>query len=133
MIKQFFSRQFIVFLVTGGFAAMVNFGSRILYNMWVDFSIAIIFAYLTGMVTAFILARLFVFTESKLQVHHSFMYFTLVNLAAIVQTWLISMWLAYSVLPAMGVVNFVPEIAHFVGIAVPVFTSYLGHKYWSFR
>jgi putative flippase GtrA len=25
------------------------------------------------------------------------------------------------------------EIAHAVGIVVPVFTSFIGHKYWSFR
>jgi hypothetical protein len=33
----------------------------------------------------------------------------------------------------MGVTAYVPEIAHGVGVAVPVFTSYLGHKHFSFR
>jgi len=31
------------------------------------------------------------------------------------------------------VARFIPEIAHAVGVAVPVFTSYLGHKHWSFK
>ncbi|MGZ8096491.1 MAG: hypothetical protein ACXWUD_09650 [Methylosarcina sp.] len=28
---------------------------------------------------------------------------------------------------------FTKEIAHAIGVAVPVFTSYIGHKRWSFR
>lgn len=133
MIRQFASRQFLVFLLTGGLAAVVNFVSRIAYNVWVDFSTAIILAYLTGMVTAFVLARTFVFTESKTTLRRSILFFSLVNLAAVAQTWLISMGLALFALPALGVSRFVPEIAHAVGVMVPAFTSYLGHKYWSFR
>ena len=64
MIGAFRSRQFLVFLLTGGIAAAVNFGSRILYNQWMGFSAAIVLAYITGMVTAFVLARLFVFRAS---------------------------------------------------------------------
>lgn len=133
MIRQFASRQFLFFLLTGGLAAFVNFGSRIAYDVWVDFSTAIILAYLTGMVTAFILARTFVFTESRTTLRRSVLLFSLVNLAAVAQTWLISMGLAMFALPALGVTRFVPEIAHAVGVMVPAFTSYLGHKYWSFR
>lgn len=133
MIRQFASRQFLVFLLTGGLAAVVNFVSRIAYDVWVDFSTAIILAYLTGMVTAFVLARTFVFTESKTTLRRSVLLFSLVNLAAVAQTWLISMGLALYALPALGVSRFVPEIAHAVGVMVPAFTSYLGHKYWSFR
>lgn len=133
MIRQFASRQFLFFLLTGGLAAVVNFGSRIAYDVWVDFSTAIILAYLTGMVTAFILVRTFVFTESRTTLRRSVLLFSLVNLAAVAQTWLISMGLAIFALPALGVTRFVPEIAHAVGVMVPAFTSYLGHKYWSFR
>ena len=133
MIRHFLSRQFLVFLLTGGTAAAVNFGSRILYSRWLDFSAAVIVAYITGMVTAFVLAKLFVFKDSKQAVHRSIVFFILVNLVAVLQTWAISMGLAYYLLPAMGVSAFVPEIAHAVGVAVPVFTSYIGHKRWSFR
>jgi len=33
----------------------------------------------------------------------------------------------------LGLKVYVPEVAHAIGIAVPVFTSYIGHKRWSFR
>ncbi len=127
------SRQFLVFLLTGGTAAAVNFGSRIIYSNWMDFSTAVILAYLTGMFTAFVLARIFVFKDSQQSLHHSMMFFVLVNAVAVLQTWAISMGLLYYVLPMLGVTLFAPEIAHAVGVAVPVFTSYIGHKRWSFR
>lgn len=133
MIQQFMSRQFLVFLITGGFAAGVNFGSRILYSLWLDFSQAVILAYLTGMVTAFVLAKAFVFKDSQQAVHHSAMIFVLVNIVAILQTWGISLTLAHYVLPALGVKHSTLEIAHAVGVVVPVVTSYIGHKRWSFR
>ncbi len=133
MIQQFMSRQFLVFLLTGGTAAVINFGSRIVYSIWLDFSFAVIFAYVTGMITAFVLAKLFVFEEGQQSVHRSVAFFILVNLVAILQTWAISMGMAYYLLPSLGVTLFVREIAHAVGVAVPVFTSYVGHKRWSFR
>lgn len=132
-MKQFYSKQFVIFILTGGVAAAVNFGSRILYNQWVSFSIAIILAYLTGMITAFILARAFVFKESSQSVHKSILYFSLVNGIAILQTWGVSLLLANYLLPAAGVSLYSHEISHACGVAVPVFTSYIGHKRLSFR
>lgn len=133
MIRHFASRQFIVFLVTGGTAAAVNFGSRIVFNQWMPFSAAVILAYVMGMVTAFVLAKMFVFRESSQSTGRSVLFFILVNVVAVAQTWVISMGLAYYVLPAMGVTQYVKEIAHAVGVVVPVFSSYIGHKRWSFK
>ncbi|SFU80523.1 MULTISPECIES: GtrA family protein [Pseudomonas] len=133
MLSEFRSKQFLMFLLVGGFAAGVNFGSRILYSYWISFSASVVAAYITGMITAFLLSRLFVFTQSTQAVRHSIMYFILVNVVAIIQTLAISLFLAYSVLPALGVTHFVKEISHAVGVIVPVFTSYLGHKHWSFK
>ena len=133
MIRDFASRQFLVFLLTGGFAAAVNFGSRILYNRAMPFSSAVICAYITGMITAFVLAKLFVFRDSEQATHRAAGWFVLVNVVAVAQTWAISMLLVKWVLPALGVTMFAREIAHGVGVVVPVFTSYLGHKHFSFR
>jgi len=132
MLALFRSRQFVAFLVTGGLAALANFGARIVLNQWMPFSWAVVLAYGVGMVTAFVLARAFVFTDSRQQTHKSVLFFVLVNLVAVAQTWTVSMLLAQWLLPALGVDRFVREIAHGVGVVVPVFTSYLGHKRWSF-
>jgi putative flippase GtrA len=131
--KTFLSREFLVFLLTGGFAAAVNWGSRIVYNIWMPYSSAIIVAYITGMITAFILAKLFVFKSSTQSTGKSVFFFTLVNLVAVLQTWAVSVGLAYYLLPRMGMTWHDRDIAHLVGVAVPVFTSYVGHKRWSFK
>jgi putative flippase GtrA len=127
------SRQFLTFLLTGAIAAAVNFGSRIVLSHWLNYSAAILLAYVAGMITAFLLARAFVFPGGQQDIHRSILFFIAVNLIAVAQTWAVSMAMARAVLPALGVATFVPEIAHACGVVVPVFTSYLGHKYWSFR
>ena len=133
MIQDFYSRQFISFLITGGIAATVNFLSRIFFNQYFSFSTSVLLAYLMGMVTAFILAKLFVFKVSTQSIRRSALLFFFVNILAVAQTWLISMSLNFYILPALGFEKYVAEIASAVGIAFPVFTSYLGHKRWSFK
>lgn len=132
-MRVFLSRQFSIFLVTGGTAAAVNFFSRIIFSQWVSFSVAIILAYLCGMITAFVLAKCFVFKGSQQSLTHSIFYFCLVNVMAIMQTWIISMTFAFYILPLLNIKHYSHEIAHAIGIIVPVFTSYLGHKHLSFR
>lgn len=133
MIQSFLSKEFLGFLITGGIAATVNFVSRIYFNQFYSFSASVVFAYLLGMLTAFILARVFVFNKSSQPIWRSVVIFSLVNVLALTQTWFISMGLNYYVLPSLGIERFVPEISSAIGIIFPVFTSYLGHKYWSFK
>lgn len=125
--------EFMQFLVVGGFAALVNFISRIIINEWVGYRLAVILAYLVGMLTAFILSKIYVFEKSGRHHWHELRDFTLVNLLAAVQVWLISVGLAEYLFPAVGYTVYAPEVAHLIGLAIPAVTSYLGHKYYSFR
>ncbi len=133
MLAEFKSKQFISLLFAGGFAALVNFGSRFFYNEFFSFGNAVILAYITGMITAFVLTKLFVFEKSAHSAKKEFFYFTLVNVVAIIQTYIISVGFAEYLFPMMGF-EFYPEaVAHAIGVIVPVFTSFFGHKYFSFR
>ena len=133
MIQSFLSRKFAAFLLVRGTAATVNFGSRILYDRWVNFDVAVLLAFVGGLVTAFTLNKLFIFKNSDHSVKRSAIYFLIVNLAALLQTWGVTMALAFYVLPAMGIESFVEDIAHGVGIGVPVFTSFIAHNHWTFK
>ena len=133
MLTEFKSKQFIFFLCAGGFAALVNFCSRFIYNEFVSFGIAVIFAYITGMITAFILTKFFVFGKSIHSTRKEFIYFVLVNLVAILQTYVISVGLVKYIFPIIDF-KFSPEaVAHAFGVIFPVFTSFIGHKYFSFK
>jgi putative flippase GtrA len=59
--------------------------------------------------------------------------FAAVNLAALLQTLVVTLLLARWLLPAAGLRSHVEEIAHIVGVGVPIVTSFFGHKYLSFR
>lgn len=132
-MKLFASQQFLRFLVTGGCAAAVNFLSRIAFSQFVSFSAAVTMAYGMGMVTAFVLARTFVFKDSVHSTAHSAFYFFMVNMVALAQTWLVSTGLAFHVFPALGMHWHPTELAHLAGILTPAFTSYWGHKKLTFQ
>ncbi len=129
----FASKEFLNFLLVGGFAAIVNVVSRVFYSYYIDFSEAIVLAYLTGMITAYLLSKFFVFDTSKNTALQEVAYFTLVNVAAVIQTWVVSMVLYHYVLRWMEISFYNKEIAHLFGVAVPAFTSYVGHKHLTFR
>ena len=133
VINEFKSRQFVAFVVAGGFAAAVNFFSRFFYSEYMSFGNAVIVAYITGMITAFVLSKFFVFEKSIHPVHKELFYFVLVNIVAVVQTYIISVGLAEYIFPRLGFVYYPQAVAHAVGVAFPAFTSYIGHKYFSFK
>nr|WP_276559039.1 GtrA family protein [Fluoribacter dumoffii] len=120
-------------MIAGFISFTVNFCSRILYNESFSFSTSIFLAYITGMITAFILGKLFVFKQSGQTLVQSLIFFILVNCIGMLQTWLVSLLLVFYVLPALDIHQFSREIGHVMGLIFPVFTSYLGHKFWTFR
>jgi putative flippase GtrA len=126
-------REFLLFLITGGVAALVNVVSRVGFSQVLRFELAVLLAYGVGMLTAYVLARKFVFLESRISVRSSLAAFALVNLFAVLQTWLVSVGLRNWLLPLLGIVVLRDLIAHGIGVAVPVLSSYLGHKHISFR
>ncbi len=124
--------QFAGFVVAGGIAAIVNFLSRMVFNLVFGYATSIILAYIAGMITAFLINRHAVFAPSGKGMHVEAVWFTLVNLLAVAQTLAISLLLVYMVFPRIGIEAYSREIAHAIGIVVPVITSYFGHRYWTF-
>ena len=127
------SSQFLRFLLTGGFAAAVNIGSRYLFNFVMPFEYAVLVAYLCGMATAFVLARLFVFEASGRSLGSDFYRFAIVNVFALALTWLISVGLVRYVFPAIGFTWYANDVAHIIGVLAPAVTSFVGHRFYTFR
>jgi putative flippase GtrA len=125
-------RRFALFVLAGGTAALVNIASRIVFSFAIPYEVAIVVAYLCGMTTAYVLNKLFVFMPSGRAVANEYVRFAIVNLVALAQVWIVSVGLARLVFPSMGFTWYAETIAHVVGVAAPVYTSYLGHKHFSF-
>ena len=132
-MKYFDSKEFLRFLYAGGLAAIVNFLSRIFFNLWFDFSTSVYLAFAVGLVTAFFFKKQFVFTEGKQPIMHSIGFFILVNIIGLLQTLAITMACFYYALPYLGIVKMTHEISHALGLIAPIITSYIGHKKLSFR
>lgn len=133
MIHTFKNEQFVKFIIVGGIAAFVNFCSRIFLNLYFNFSISILIAYIFGMLTAFLLNKLFVFRKSNQVIYKSILYFVLVNIIAVIQIWAISKFLAEIFFPLVNISLYKYEAAHAIGIIIPIFTSYIGHLKFSFK
>lgn len=126
-------REFWRFLAAGGVAAAANFGSRFLFSVWLRYEWSIVLAYIVGMAVAFLLMRSYVFNARGKAPARQMVIFVAVNLLALLQTLLVSIALARWVLPYLGVVSRTEAIAHFVGVLVPVVTSYVGHRMFTFK
>jgi putative flippase GtrA len=126
------SSEFLRFVVAGGAAAAVNIFSRWVLSSIMPFEAAVALAYLIGMATAFVLTRKFVFGKSKRHARSEAMRFALVNLAALLQVWIVSVGLADWIFPKLGLIRQPELIAHVIGVLSPVVVSYFGHKYFTF-
>ena len=128
------NRRIQLFILTGGIAALVNIGSRFLLNLVMSYRSAIVLAYIVGMITAFFLFKFFVFeAKSSRKTVREVVFFLAINLLALLQTYLISIALAEYLFPFCKWTFFPKDIAHVIGVMVPIFTSYLGHKYYTFH
>jgi putative flippase GtrA len=125
--------EFLRFLVAGGIAAGANFGSRFVFSLFLGYGFAVFFAYLVGMLVAFLLMRGHVFDAKNGPLLPQVAKFVGVNAVAVLQTMVISLVLARWVLPSFGIVEHAEAMAHLVGVLVPVVTSYFGHKLFTFR
>ena len=125
--------RFVLFLVTGGIAAGVNIVTRMALERFFSYEAAVGLAYLAGMVTAFILARVFVFKPTGGGAQGQFLRFAMVNGVAFAQVWIVSVGLARLIFPALGFTWRADTVAHVIGVLSPVVTSYVLHKRFSFR
>jgi putative flippase GtrA len=132
LLERLKSEQFARFLLAGGIAAAANFLSRILFSQFVGFEMAVLMAFCVGLSVGFILNKTYVFWGSSQHVAAEIFYYILVNLFALVQTWLLSLYLAQMLVPELGT-ELAEAAAHLAGIMLPVFSSFLGHRYITFR
>lgn len=127
------SIEIALFLVTGGFAALVNVVSRYLLTPSLGFEISVIVAYMIGMVVAYLLFRSVVFGKSGRGVAQESYRFVVVNIVALAIVWLVSVLLARLVFPAIGFSTYAEDVAHIIAVCIPAITSYIGHSKFTFN
>ena len=126
-------KEFPLFVLAGSIAALTNIISRILLTIFLNFEISIFISYLIGMITSFLLQRKYVFKSTKKSYKRSFAAFSLVNLFALFQVWLVSLLIKFWFINFISSIPLVEFIAHCFGVVIPTFSSYFGHKYITFN
>jgi putative flippase GtrA len=122
------------YLVAGFVAAGANYGSRFLFSRWVVFELAVTLAFFVGLLVGFLLMRHYAFEATQGALGKQALLYGAVNALALLQTLVISIVLARYALPALGFAGAQRDaLAHAVGVAVPVMTSYFGHRWGTFR
>lgn len=121
------------FIAVGGFAALVNVLCRIIFDGVMPFDMAVVLAYIMGMATAYLMNRALVFQSPGAISARQIMRFTLVNLLALVVVWAVSVGLFRIVFPWIGFSWHAETVAHAIGVASPVLSSYALHRNYTFR
>jgi putative flippase GtrA len=127
------TNQFVRFLLTSCVAAFVNLLARYGLNHEMPYEVAVALAFPLGVVTAYILAKAFVFEASPLPVRSQLARFTVVNLLSLVMVWTFSVGLARIVFPLMGLSWHADDLAHLIGVASPALFAYVAHQRYSFQ
>src|SRR5258706_6262783 len=106
----------------------MNWGSRFVFSMWMPFELAVVFAFLVGLLTGFVLMRAFVFAGSGRPVLGQAGRYVVVNAAALAPTLVVSVLLARWLLPAIGVREHAEALRHPVGGPFPVAARYFAPR-----
>jgi putative flippase GtrA len=126
------AQVFVRFALAGGAAAAANWIAGRLLEPLTGLDASIVLAYGVGMITAFVLNKVFVFDKSGRAAGEEFARFALVNVLAVGIVWSVTALLARVVFPAVNFNWHADAVAHAVGICAPILPSFLLHRAFSF-
>ena len=127
------SLQFSYFLISGAVASILNWSSRFFFSHFFDFQVSVVLAFFVGLLSGFFLMRLFVFKIPSNSIKSQALRYVVINMLALAQTFVVSVLVLDLMERVVEIRSISEAIAHAAGIVVPVFTSYVGHKNFTFR
>lgn len=124
--------QFLAFVIAAGLSVPVNLLTRVAFSRAMPFEFAVALSHVCGMIVAYVLTKLFVFSPSGRSVVSELARFAAVNVLSLAVTWIVAVGLLRLVLPGLAWVPQPEFVAHVTGLAISAVTSFAGHKYFSF-
>lgn len=121
------SRRILGFVLVGVIAGVANAAARVLLSNFVSYEVSVALAFPIGVTIAFALNRTFVFRDISGNTRNQYMKFAIINIFALAQVWLVSVGLARWLFPAIGFTWHADLIAHTIGLASPLATSFLAY------
>ncbi|QYY30220.1 GtrA family protein [Cupriavidus pinatubonensis] len=121
------------FLIAGSLASGVNWLSRWGLSLLMPFTLAVIVAYMIGMVFGFFLYRNWAFPPTDRHAHTQVLPFVLTNAVGLLSVVATAVIFAH-MLTAMGVVDraMAENIGHFGAICIGAVVNFFGHRLVTF-
>ena len=126
-------KEFIKFILAGGFAAFANIGSRIFFSIFFPYNLSIVFSFFVGLSSGFLLMRKYVFVFKRNLLKSQIIRFTFINILNLFQTFFIAYSLKFLLGMMVNNIKIIELLAHIGGVSFPIITSYFAHKYFTFR
>lgn len=123
------------YTISGGFAALINFGSRIIYEITFSFNASLVLAYFTGLLVNYSLSRRYVFAESReANVTKQCITFIAIASAGLLITYVATL-ASFTLLSNMTQLDaaLTKAIAHVFGIGCGFLGNFFGHKTITFK
>lgn len=127
--------RLILYLFASGSAALVNFTSRFLYDIFFSFWLSVIFAYFTGMLVNYVFSRKYVFgSYDGENMGRTFAKFMLVALLGLFATTIAAIFILRFLCEYTNLnEDMAKALAHTLAIGIAFFASFLGHNFITFR
>jgi putative flippase GtrA len=128
-IKNIFvSRLFLLYLLFGGIATVVDWSTYYLFlvSFNLHYSISVTFAFILGSITNFSLNKRFNFNNKYKKVHNQFLLYLLIAFGGLILT-ITLMWLLIDVC----IID--PFLSRVIATAITLIYNFLGHKYVTFN
>jgi putative flippase GtrA len=120
------------FLTAGGSAALLQWSSRLLLSLWLEFSAAILAAYAISMPFAFCSNSLFVFRHAARPRQKQARDFMMINIAFFPLVCGASIGLDHA-LRNIGMRHATEAVAHASAIGLPMMVTFLLYKFFVFK
>lgn len=124
--------QAIGFIMVGVISGSVNVLTRMIFNIFTSYEVAVVIAFLVALTLAFVLNRCFVFKAVDGTTKTQYIKFAATNLFVLLQVWLISVGLVRFIFPYLDFHWHGETLAHVIGVASPMATSFFAYKYFVF-
>ena len=128
LFKIFASRQFLAYLLFGGIATIVDWGTYwlFLYSLGLHYSLAVTFSFMLGSLTNFSLNKYLNFKNRYKKLHNQFVLYLLIAIIGLLFTILL-MWICIELL---SIDEF---LARVIATAITLIYNFLGHKFITFN
>lgn len=130
----FKNTQFYFFTFIFLFSFLLNYLLQYYFDNTIENNyIATFLVYFTQLIVLFLLIKLFVFHHSTRSILYQFFYFSVISVISLAQVVLIKYLLINYVFISASFFDFFSYLSLFIAILLTLFTSYLAHKYITFK